>query len=279
MENLDIAQLKSTLSAYKKQIHSEKASPSPPTAEKAFRRGVQSRLKAADLLGTGLVSHAQPIIIRRAALIAGYRNGVATYDVLGDTHLGPEDNTAWFGSTAKSGGALNNNDRVSFYFPWPNDTGSDAVVNVETVLMINGNCNVFAESGLIWVPLWGTTTSGDVGQTILAELSPLEWWNQPPTEPLRQPAQTYQVHHIYVRARAWQAWSGNPGEQKVEPISGDYFLHYSRFMVPQSETAIFEVSVSSLTLGYKGWSSFGGTVICPYVELEVLTPTLPVGPG
>jgi hypothetical protein len=37
--------------------------------------------------------------------------------------------------------------------------------------------------------------------------------------------------------------------------------------------------IVELTLGYKGWSSFGGTVICPYVELEVLTPTLPVGPG
>lgn len=242
--------------------------------ETAFRGGVSSRLKAHDLLATpGLP--ATPIYTRleKPFLIWAFRDG-GPIGILDDTHIEPLNSWATFRTRWKQSTHIGPEDEVVFYFMWQNDTPGDAVVDVESQLLLNGSCWAYAESGLIPPIWWGTGTFGEMGLWIEAELTLLEWWNQPATKPLPQPAQTIEVMELRVEGgftlTSWGAKLG--GEART--LVGSHHLHYNGFLVPAGAVAVFEVSLQMRYSGMNGGSCevnflepAGSSLLCPYVEL------------
>lgn len=241
----------------------------------AFRKGVETRLKAHDVLA----SHARPEVpiytrLDTPFLIWAFRTG-GPANFLGDTHIEPLNSWARFRTGYEHGGYIGPHDEVVFYFLWQNDTGSDAVVNVESQLILNGSCSIFAESGLIWSPFWGQGTIGESELWVEANLKLFEWWNQPATEPLPQPSQTHDV--IGLSTGGGFALVSGTGNGEWSWLSGSYHVHYDAFLVPADAVAVFEVSLGMRYVGYKAseyvdFQSYAfESLLCPYVELEVLT--------
>jgi len=112
-----------------------------------------------------------------------------------------------------------------------------------------------------------------------AELTILEWWNDPPTEPLREPGQLQEV----VTLSANGGWGfASAGQTRSEFVSNNFHLYYDTFAIPRDSVALFEVSLVANYVGYKGMVSVdfasydGAMILCPSVELAVVNP-LPGG--
>jgi hypothetical protein len=167
--------------------------------DEAFRKRMSSRLKAHDLLATP-ATPGKPFYTRLETpfLIWAFRNGV-TVTILDDTHIEPLNSWAKFRTRWKHQEQLGPTDEIVFYFLWQNETGSDAVVNVESQLMLNGTCSAYAEDRLI-PPIFSLFVGGGPWAwsrlTLNAELKLLEWWNQPATQPLRHPGQLREVAEL-----------------------------------------------------------------------------------
>jgi hypothetical protein len=241
--------------------------------DRSFRSGIASRLKARDLLATG-TRPAEPVYARveKPFLIWAYRlGGPASF--LEDPHYEPLNSSATF-YTRWSEDGIGPTDEIVFYFLWVNETGGDAVVNVESHLMPKGTAEVYCNER--WIPVFG----GGFGETKLtmeANLKVLEWWNQPPTSPLQQSGQTSDVLELVMQGKFpltnWGAHLG--GVSQV--IAGTYYLHYDGFHVPADATAVFEVSLRMHYYCDTGWCEVNfrdppeSGVVCPYVEIEALT--------
>lgn len=306
MRDGDISELKDTLTALKKneaahshfrQVRRFKAgaSQSKPTKapaerlsaffgeeEKAFRSGVRTRLKAHDRLATPVTS-ATPLYTRLESpfWIWSFRDGVSeTFDNQ-TLHREPLNSWARFSIWwDHQSGYIGPVDEVVFYFLWRNETGGDAVVNVESDVLLRGTCELAAQGGFI-PELW--PLFGDIGEstlTIAAHLTLREWWNQPPTQPLRQPNQGREVIDRTVRGAflpfSWGAGLG--GERRT--FADNYRLNYDEFFVPTGAVAVFEVSLNMHYGGRRGSIAVDflapGSVLCPYVELKTLA-VLPTG--
>jgi hypothetical protein len=308
MRDGDISELKDALAAFKKKEarrshfgqgrrHKARASEfkrlteSPPDGlsdffaneEETFRRGVRTRLKAHDVLATP-DTPATPLYTRLESpfLIWAFRDG-GPVSILDDTHIEPLNSWARFQIGWQHQVYIGPTDEVVFYFLWRNDTGGDAVVNVESELLLKGTCGAYADAG--WIPefWWGTGNVGESTLGISAQLKLLEWWNQPPTQPLRQPSQSREVIDLFVEGGfAPAVWVSNwgAGLGDIWTLTGNYHLRYDDFFVPTDAVAVFEVS---LTMHYGG--RFGScfvdflhpvesSLLCPYVELETLAAPL-----
>jgi hypothetical protein len=244
--------------------------------DEAFREGVSGRLKAYDLLATP-VPPGKPINARLETpfLIWAFRNGV-TVTILDEAHIEPLNSWAKFGTRWQHEGGIGPHDEVVFYFLWQNETSSDAVVNVESQLMMNGTCSAYAESRLI--PLIGKAYLGlgvwDESKLSLdAELKLLEWWHQPATQPLRQPGQLRDVLDVGVSGGFTLAqWGARLGGESWT-LSGSHHVYYDRFYIPADAVAIFEVSLRMQYSGDSGWSEVNfhdptqAALVCPYVAL------------
>jgi hypothetical protein len=251
--------------------------------ETAFRGGVSSRLKAHDLLASpGLP--ATPIYTRleKPFLIWAFRDG-RPIGILDETHIEPLNSWARFRTRWQQQGVIGPKDEVVFYFMWQNDTPGDAVVDVESHLLLNGSCWAYAESG--WIPpiWWGTGTFGEMELGIDAELKLLEWWNQPASQPLQQPAQSVEIAELRVEGGftlgSWGAKLG--GEART--LLGSHYLHYNGFLVPAGAVAVFEVSLRMHYGGFNGGSCevdflepARSSLVCPYVELATQSAPLSV---
>jgi hypothetical protein len=254
--------------------------------DKAFRTGLSSRLKAHDLLATGgILGPPTYTRLETPFLIWGFRQGV-TSPILDDTHIEPLNSWVKFRTRWQhEDGDIGPHDEVAFYFLWQNETGTDAVVNVESLLMLKGTCSLYAESGLF--PWFGRLVVGEAlfGQSsvsIDAELKLLEMWNQPATRPLRQPGQFVEVQRLLVEGGFTLAqWGATLGGQSW-PLSGSHHVHYDGFRIPADAVAVFEVSLHMSYGSSGGWCEVDfhdpaeSALVCPYVELEGLTAPLTV---
>jgi hypothetical protein len=262
------------LSEFKREERQQMQRLSESLPGEAFRKGVETRLKALDVLAT----HGRPEVptytrLDTPFLIWAFREG-GPANFLGDTHIEPMNSWAKFQTGYEHGGYLGPEDEVVFYFLWQNETGGDTVVNVESQLILSGSCSIFAESGLIWSPFWGQGTIGESYLGIDANLKLLEWWNQPATEPLLQPSQTHEVIEL-SDGGGFALFSGT-GNGESSWLSGSHHVHYDAFLVPADAVAVFEVSLSIHYAGKKANESVDfqtydiESLLCPYVELEVL---------
>jgi hypothetical protein len=120
-------------------------------------------------------------------------------------------------------------ERLSFYFLWENPSDRQAVINVDTNLMLNGFCSATADYG--YYPFnWNNTML-----LISAELSLWDHWNQPDIHP-------YIVEHQVLFLDAEGGFLETDYDARY--VIGNYNLHYNLFVVPPRAVAIFVVSLS-----------------------------------
>jgi hypothetical protein len=156
-------------------------------------------------------------------------------------------------------------DTVSFYYVWENPSNNPALVNVETYIVYKG----FVEAGLyrnIILPQEGFLD-------VRATLRIFEWWNQPPTQPVRNGTQfTFPVSLTVHSGGFW-----DPGDSQFTYVLDGFDPKYNLFTMPPKGVAVFDVE--TLILG----SYFGKGlalvdfafddyfILCPYLQLEILT--------
>jgi hypothetical protein len=244
--------------------------------DEALRKGLSSRLKGHDLLAPPAPPQ-KPFYTRLETpfLIWGFRKGV-TSPILDDTNLEPLNSWVKFRTRWQHEEQIGPTDEVVFYFLWPNETGSDAVVNIESLLMLTGTCSAYAESGLFpWFGnlLVGGELFGYSRLRIEAELKVWEFWNQPATQPLRQPGQLTEVLDRSVEGGFTLAeWGARLGGESW-PLSGSYHLHYDGFRAPADALTVFEVLLRMRYGGQSGscevnfYDPAESALVCPYVAL------------
>jgi hypothetical protein len=275
MEKLDPSALQSELTALKERAHRERRSPSEdlPPIQDEFRNAIARRRSAWDLLGAiGQPYTPTYVALDKPFLIWANRYGRAA-DILVESHIEPWNSWARTVTRAASESAFMVRDEVSFYFLWQNETGSDVVLNVESYLMLNGWCQLTADSGWIWSPFWGQGTIGKSRLAVDAELALLEWWNQPPTQPAFQSGQ---IQNVLKRAISGGFAFGNPGKTDLALVTGNHHLNYDLFHVPRDAAVVFEVALSMSGSGSDGsvmvrFDGENALILCPYVQLEVVT--------
>lgn len=165
-------------------------------------------------------------------------------------------------------------DWVNFSFVWNNDTGQDAEINTEALLVVKGEADCFAHAGHIPV-------IDEAGSSLIwiAQLQILEMWNQPPTSPIPEADQTVL---ILDGPFALDMSTGlfDSGDHQVIDVFQAYPLAHRTFLtVPRNGSLVFQVSLNiGSTLFGGGWCTSnlsptapGGFVLCPFVELQVST--------
>ena len=157
---------------------------------------------------------------------------------------------------------------LTFYFMWQNPFDKWAVINADGYLIHNGFCSVQSDSGYF---------AGDrrSSVSIQANLNPMEWWNQPPTQPMAQSGQYVQIFHISCDSGGTFDFDGG--------FNGGYVFRgsdsqYKLMIIPPKGVVVFEVvSVISYSNGVNGgtahvdFSSNDFKIICPFILLAVLT--------
>ncbi|MCM0673583.1 hypothetical protein NCC78_02465 [Micromonospora phytophila] len=249
-----------------------------------FRRGLRDRRRALAVLGTARPPATPEFTtLDTPFLIWGLRNGplggTDAVNLFEEVHY--EAGASWvrFWSRHGSDSDFFASDEVNFYFFWQN-TATDAVVNVHSFLMLAGLLGAYAEPGWFWSPFWGASTFGHCTSVAEAHLTVRQWWEQPPTQPLPQVDQINRVGSLSVSG-GWSFWS--PGSSELLPISGSAHVAYDTLWVPANGVVVFEVGLRMHYSGYDGsgtsyfdWDNF--RLVCPQVQLEILTGTPVVHP-
>ena len=226
MRDSDISELKDALTALKKievgrshfrEVRRFKArasqfkrlAESPPKKglsdffadeEKAFRSGVRTRLKAHDRLATP-VTPATPLYTRLESpfFIWAFRDG-GPVNIFEETHIEPLNSWARFGIWWQHKDYIGPTDEVVFYFWWRNETGGDAVVNVESEFLSTEGAWRMPRAGLS--QRLGSASSGPLERATCGFRHNSDSWNggiRPPTQPLRQPNQSREVISLSAR--------------------------------------------------------------------------------
>jgi hypothetical protein len=277
MDNLDVSQMERALSEFKRQEYLKKLRPSEYLREQAdaFRKGIGNRQKARQVLGSIVTPPAiEYVSLDTSFLIWPFRFGGDPQFSLFESHTQPLNNFANIVVNSEFDSDFFVVDQVAFYFMWQNDTGSDAVLNVEAFLNLSGLCVVRAKPGYLWTPFWNVSNIGKCRMVVSANLALLEWWNQPPTQPLQQVGQVERAKDLSVSGGFIIVTVGDNFEFEV--VQSSHHLHYDQFFVPRDGIAVFEVSLQLSYSGYKGLvSAFFDTsdrrITCPSVELEIVT--------
>lgn len=281
MQNIDVIQMKTALSALERRLHDRKrnAAANFATNEATFRQGIKSHKQALGLLTARPEKPFTPAFVTLGApfLIWALRDGTEASTILVDSHIEPMN--SWARISLRETGTISADHRLNFYFLWRNNIGADIVVDVSSILMLNGFCEVNASHGWVWTPFWGASTIGHCDLSVTAELTVLQWWNEPPTEPLREPGQVQDV----VTLSASGGWGfASAGQTRNQYISDNYHLNYDTFAIPRDSVALFEVSLVASYTGYKAmvlvdFAGYDGAkILCPYVQLA-LASSLPDG--
>lgn len=231
--------------------------------------GVISRRKAVEHLTS----------VRSEALPAGANFNFVVLDTplfvlpsrdinLVQTSLAPWNNVAKINAEWNTPYPDNGWDDLSFVFVWENPSDRDAVVNVESYLLLNGFCDVLAEGGPGRV-IWGQKYSD---LDISVGLNILEYWNNPPTVPSGQNGQ----YEYAVRLHAHGGGIFGLGDYESSGVNGSYDVIYRMFLIPPKGVAVFEV-----TLSIDHWTDGGFIevdfatgdfeVMCPAVVIAILT--------
>jgi hypothetical protein len=270
MRKITEADLKAGLSAIKE---SKTRTTAREILAKRFRHGIDGRRKALEQLATIAQPYKPTFIVLNTPFLIwanrflGQSNEPLGTDILIDSHIEPLNNWAKILLNYATGDVIFATDRLNFYFLWSNETGTDALVNVVSYLTLNGSCRVHANSSF-----WhGLATPNFSQVSIDAELSVFEWWNNPPTEPLSEASQLQNVSSL-LKAEGGEF----TGDGKSTLVSANAQLTYNIFRIPRNDVAVFEVGLS-LNWGISDgnvnvdFSFEDNLVLCPYLQLEVLT--------
>jgi hypothetical protein len=171
--------------------------------------------------------------------------------------------------------------RFIFFFLWENESDFFAVANVGTSLVINGGCSVQAVPGIF---------SGDTATLSLAASLVLMRWSGWGTDPVTGASNDQTPDSNFQQTQRQQvasleAHGGHIFESadfKSQSFSFQPFpLRHNLFVIPGKAVVIFEVTLE-LFYNFDGGGdiqdsvivdfSTNGNVVCPNVELEILTP-------
>jgi hypothetical protein len=173
--DLDISQMKTTLLELQTQDFLRKQDPAkyPSEQDVAFRNGVENRRKVRAVLGSVVTPHATEYAsLSTPYLIWPSRINGDRPNFNFNSHTQVLNNFANIKVDSEFGDTFFTVDRVVFYFVWQNDTGSDAVLNIETVLAFGGLCVVRAKPGYFWLPFYGMSNIGECRMVVSPPYAP-----------------------------------------------------------------------------------------------------------
>jgi len=245
-----------------------------------FNGALQSRRKAFEIMtgafASSLVTLDKPFLI--------WESPHPELDIFIDSHTESANSFVTVYIDKKHGG---DDTQFKFHFLWTNESDAWSLVNVSTSLILNGFCIVNADLGLF--------SGDDVRLFMEANLYVMRWSGWPPDpngkpadqtyEPIRQASQFQNVVNWSVAGFGYFG-GGPPGYNYQRQVftATPFDLSYRLFPIPPRGVAIFEVSLrikygiqdgndDSLVL-----ANFFDRIFCPWVQLEVLTPTATVPP-
>lgn len=185
------------------------------------------------------------------------------------THLGaaPETNWARFFydvSRGDEGWFFVGGDSVSFGFVWQNPRDEFAVVNVTGFLVFNGSCTVLSDGGFIVIKNFSRLS-------VDAELAIHELWNDPPTSPVAQPAQSWGLLRLFCDSSGLAA----PGNIDGENVNRGLSVGFDQLVVPPRGSVRLEVACNLFWNIHSGETqsdfSFGDRRLsCPGVLIGML---------
>jgi hypothetical protein len=230
-----------------------------PSLEATFHHGIESRRRALELLATPInpffVTLDKPFLIWQKPIWDEPNFGMI------DSHIESFNSFAKIQMDTNRGSRSTN---FSFDFLWENQSDYNAVVNVETSLVLNGICKVGAGKGIFS----GDSADLNVSDTLL----PWEYWTQPPTCPMGQQSQSHSLVQFHVEGGGVFGDNDSKGQTFAFTPSD---LSFNFFLVPPRSLAVIEVD---LVIQYN-FTGGGGdindfvqvdlTVLCPSVELEL----------
>jgi hypothetical protein len=226
-----------------------------------FRSAVDSRRKVIEQLVAATTTDAQisQVLLSEPFMISTSPFPGPPDFSIDQTGSEPWNSWAKFMVDSKGNGQVD----VIFSFSWENSSNQNVTIDVKTWLNFNGLCRVD-------IPQHRFDTE-EAGITLDAELSLLEWWHQPPTQPPKEVTQSTNVVHLDLYKGFWQD-SVSPQGQTVSYI---YELRYDGELVPPG--GVLEIDVHSPI----SWTTSGGGGVlgdfdtgdfglrCPFVELRI----------
>ncbi len=165
----------------------------------------------------------------------------------------------------------------NFDFVWRNESFHDVLISAASVLIARGLLRSFASS------LFGQCYA-DV--LCFAKLNILELWNDPPTSPLFEYSQSVLMGDSGPAETSSEGW---PSQDAAigEFFQGFQLYHNNFFTVPARQAVVFQVGADVGPLISSLWDAGGNVMadfatdgrflLCPFVELQVLTIPQQVG--
>jgi hypothetical protein len=234
--------------------------------EDPFRRGVDDHIKAVEYLNKIKTWVFNGVVLESPFLI-----WAEPASVLRDSKIEPRNSTANVRLREEHFEDDEILINVDFYFMWENTTYNPALVNIGSYLILRGWCQSWSDSG------FPDLFFGPHGSLqVYTNLHLLEWWNQPPTEPLFQQRQAATA--LKIETDGGSSLFGSPGETKSEYLFNGYELEYYLFQVPLNKVVLFQVRTQLFYIqaGSGGFTfdflNDGGYIKCPYLKIEVMAP-------
>lgn len=241
--------------------------------QKMFRQGIADRRKVLEYLpALPPVAPANYVVVDKPFLIWP-TNGIsldasdiAPWNSWAKMTFDTNQQTVQFGDQTFFGLYLEED--LSFYYLWENPSDRYAVINVDGYLVFNGFCKAHAPGGIF---------AGDreADLNVDAHLYLLEWWNQPPTQPLGEADQSQGL--VSLSASAGDMFDIH-GTTRSQPIFRGRDLRYNLFLIPPNGVTVFEVTASfSYHIGLNGgdvhadFSTGDFEVMSPFLLISVLT--------
>jgi hypothetical protein len=230
------------------------------SARETMRRAIDSRRAVLDHLIAAVPGTAPEYVALDAPFLIWPTLGIELQDSL----IEPWNSWAKFDLWAQNSGGsvLSGRGEVVFYFLWENPNDQTAYVDVDGFLVLDGVCSAAAHGG---------TFPGDRYARVRtdATLRLMEWWNQPPTEPLPQTDQVQRASTISLDAGGWFDYQNF----FLDDVFRGFDLRYELFAVPAHAAAVFEVACSisyELEDGLVYVYMFNDTQLtCPYLQIKI----------
>jgi hypothetical protein len=223
------------------------------SAREFLRHGVDGRRKTIDYLGT-LTAASKPFDVSLDTPFLVWQTPGMFFDT---SHVEPWHSWAKVKVESPSRNRGGSED-LTFYFGWENPSDKYAVINVTTWLVLIGFLQATAPGGF-----WGGDRYSSV--SIDAHLHLIEWWNDPPTEPLEQAIQ-FQNNLLPSKLVPVEASAGGMFDHE-RTVSDNLFrgceLGYQFFLIPPNEAVGFAV-VATVRFGFGADNGNHGGILADF---------------
>jgi hypothetical protein len=245
-------------------------------AEIGFRQAMENRREALQLLSTPFQSTF--VILDKPFLI--WQTPHQELDIFIDWNIESMNSSVKI-SVDKNAGA--DNTFFNFYFIWANESQFAAVVNVNTSLVLNGDCVVTAATGIF------SGYHNSIGLTGFLNLIRNTGWGTDPTTGASNDQTSFPLLIPQLQTMAFLdshgggLFSGDHDRKEKTFNFQPFGLSCDQIVIPAGATILFEVSLlvqygfehgldisDNVRIDFAS-DALGNRVICPLVALELLT--------